>query len=448
MRGAMALLRRDDPVEWYCRIIATGQAFGPITGRDLKSLAEQGQVSPRDMVASSPEGPWYPAAQVRGLFANTQAVPAPTGPTTNEVPANPLASPVVSSPAMAAPSPYAAPIPLPVSPGVKTEADSKDAIALEIRRKKLLQKQRRRKLIQLLVVLFLVANAALLVAVFRPRGGSSPIATSTPGRTTGDQASQKLKPLDTQDLDSLLPNSGKSGASPNSGTSDLAATAAAFGGSLRKLSDQIGSIRIVIDKIEQGYPELRQGNTRAWPPTPVVVLTLTITNTGGEAVNYRGWKGRPESAYLSLSPDGPPISRLRNFPATIEVVGSAGPSRLAPGDSLQDVVLFTDPDRQAETWYCTLAGDPVGVTGKQFQFIIPAQDVVEMPIPPELAKRLGRTGEPGNPETASGDEGAIGPARENTEPQLPENEQKTFGNEPIPIPGVKTDAAEGDGGSL
>lgn len=413
-----------------------------MTDGDLKNLAEQGRVGRHDMVARSPDGPWYPAAQVRGLFTAAPPAGAPAASATNRD------FPAPRSPAAAASSGYAAPIPVAV-PSAAGNAASADAAALaEIRRKKRMKMQGRKKLLQALVAVFLVANVTLLVVILFPRSGSAPDAVERPRRTKGDQASEKLKPLETADLDSLLSKSGitvPQAAKP----SGLAAAAAAFGESLRKLSDQVGDIRIVIERIEQGYPELRQGNTPAWPPAPVLVLTLSISSTGGgSAINYRGWKGSPEAAYLSLSPKGPPIAQLRNFAASVEVVGSAGPSKLAPGDSLRDVLLFTLPEQQAETWYCTLAGDPVGAKGKQFRFIIPTKDIVEMPIPPEVAKRLGRTAATANREGMTGEDGGIGPPPTRDEPRSTDDEEKTFGNEPISIPGVKTDATDGDRGTL
>lgn len=434
-------------MEWYCRLVSTGRAIGPISGRDLKNLVEQGHVGPHDMVAQSAEGPWYPASHVRGLFAAPQPLSAsPTG-MQNAGPAVPPAPSVERSPSVASPPAHAAPVPLPVPLGVETENDPhQSTVSADIRRKKLLQKRSRRKLIRALVGGFLLANAVLLAVVLRPRGGASPQPADGPRRTMGDRASEQLKPLDTSDLDSLLPRSGTSPAERSGRHADLAATAAAFGESLRKHADQIGNVRIVIEKVEQGYPELRQGGARAWPPSPVLVVTLAISNVGEtSAVNYRGWKGGPETAYFSVSPTGPPVAQLRVFPATVEVVGSVGPSRLAPGDTLRDVLVFTPPKEQAETLYCTLLGDPVGVQGKQFQFIIPTQDIVEMPIPSELAKRLGRTAMPNDRGAVSGDVGGIGPALpdgESSSPSPPKDEDKPFGNEPIPIPGVKADTVE------
>lgn len=442
-------------MEWYCRLVSTGQAIGPITGRDLKNLAEQGQVGPQDMVAQSADGPWYPASQVRGLFAVAQPLSVSSTAVRNAGSAIPASPTSEGSPAVASPPAYAAPIPVPISPAAETETDPQESAALaDIRRKKLLEKKRRRKLIGALAVGFVLANAVLLAVVLRPRGGASPGAADEPRRTTGDQASEQLKPLDTRDLDSLLPRSGPGAAARSGQHADLAATAAAFGESLRKHADQIGNVRIVIEKLEQGYPELRQGGARAWPPSPVLVVTVAISNTGdGSAVSYRGWKGLPEAAYFSLSPTGPPVAQLRAFPATVEVVGSVGPSRLAPGDTLRDVLVFTLPKEHAETLYCTLVGDPVGAKGKRFQFIIPSKDIVEMPVPPELAKRLGRTGMPNDREAAAGDVGGLGPMSpdgdsQSTSPQPPSVEDKPFGNEPIPIPGVKTDATEDGNGML
>ncbi len=374
-------------MEWYCRLLSTGQTIGPVTGRDLKSLAERRQIGPRDMVAQSLEGPWYPAAQIRGLFADVVASPAETTanrPMSTGGPAIGVSPPTTTPPHVAA-------IPIPVGQGTAAESDSERSAALgEIRRRKLFRKRHQKKLIGGLLIAFVAANAVLLVVLWWPRGGASPDVPPARQPTIGDQATQKLKPLDTADLDTLLPESVVKASARATQPSALADTAAAFGTALSKLSDQNGNVRIVIEKVERGYPQLLQGTVRAWPAQPLLIMTLAISNSEtGDAIDYRGWKTVPELAYLSLSPTGPSIARLRTFTAGVEVVGSAKPTRLAPGDSVHDLLLFPLPDEQAETFYCTLIGDPVGAKGARFQFIIPASSIVDLPVPPEIAKRKG-----------------------------------------------------------
>jgi len=92
-------------VQWYCQI--NGQLVGPATSDQLRQLAQQQKLSPRDLVRQAPNGPWTPASQVPGLFAAqpapANAVPAaiPAMPTATPVaqPATPVARPVAATPA-------------------------------------------------------------------------------------------------------------------------------------------------------------------------------------------------------------------------------------------------------------------------------------------------------------------------------------------------------------
>ncbi|RMF92610.1 MAG: hypothetical protein D6741_14710, partial [Planctomycetota bacterium] len=62
---------------WFLRQQGNPQVYGPIEPETLRRYAAEGRVRPGDMVAQSPEGPWYPAEKVRGLFGETQTSNAP-----------------------------------------------------------------------------------------------------------------------------------------------------------------------------------------------------------------------------------------------------------------------------------------------------------------------------------------------------------------------------------
>lgn len=53
--------------EWYCDI--AGREIGPLSARQLREMAERGQILPSDCVRRGRQGLWTPAQQVKGLFA-------------------------------------------------------------------------------------------------------------------------------------------------------------------------------------------------------------------------------------------------------------------------------------------------------------------------------------------------------------------------------------------
>lgn len=52
--------------QWYCRML--GDEFGPYTFRELKKLAAESQLSPKDDVREGRDGTWQRASEVRALF--------------------------------------------------------------------------------------------------------------------------------------------------------------------------------------------------------------------------------------------------------------------------------------------------------------------------------------------------------------------------------------------
>jgi hypothetical protein len=60
--------------EWYCDI--RGALYGPMTAHELRRMAWQGTLAPRDRVRRGHDGEWVSAATVRGLEFPTQALPS------------------------------------------------------------------------------------------------------------------------------------------------------------------------------------------------------------------------------------------------------------------------------------------------------------------------------------------------------------------------------------
>ena len=64
--------------EWYYKVL--GQEAGPMSGAELKDLAESGFLGPDVLVRKGADGDWIPAGQVGGLFGGTPEPEAPAPP--------------------------------------------------------------------------------------------------------------------------------------------------------------------------------------------------------------------------------------------------------------------------------------------------------------------------------------------------------------------------------
>jgi WD40 repeat protein len=63
---------------WYCDL--SGVVYGPMTGHDLKRMAERGKLGPKDHVRKGEGGKWAPAVAVRGLVFPSPPVAVPRRP--------------------------------------------------------------------------------------------------------------------------------------------------------------------------------------------------------------------------------------------------------------------------------------------------------------------------------------------------------------------------------
>jgi hypothetical protein len=62
---------------WYCRV--DGNVLGPFSATQLKDLVKQQWLKPDHEVAQQADGPWTPAARVRGLFSKPGKARAKSG---------------------------------------------------------------------------------------------------------------------------------------------------------------------------------------------------------------------------------------------------------------------------------------------------------------------------------------------------------------------------------
>jgi hypothetical protein len=64
--------------QWFHQ--AGGKEAGPISGAELRNLAQRGVVTRETLVKNAPDAAWVPAEHVRGLFPVASAVPPPPPP--------------------------------------------------------------------------------------------------------------------------------------------------------------------------------------------------------------------------------------------------------------------------------------------------------------------------------------------------------------------------------
>ncbi len=94
--------------EWFC--IITGKQFGPLSSKQIRTMAASGRLAPDDQVRRGADGSWVAASRVKGLFTEDGA---PTGLTDSTdlpepmgvIPAPETKPPAKKPPAKAAPKP-------------------------------------------------------------------------------------------------------------------------------------------------------------------------------------------------------------------------------------------------------------------------------------------------------------------------------------------------------
>jgi hypothetical protein len=53
--------------KWFYK--AAGQSAGPVSGHQLRELANSGMLKPKTLISKSSDGPWFAAAKINGLFS-------------------------------------------------------------------------------------------------------------------------------------------------------------------------------------------------------------------------------------------------------------------------------------------------------------------------------------------------------------------------------------------
>ncbi|NQT41500.1 MAG: DUF4339 domain-containing protein [Planctomycetes bacterium] len=262
--------------QWFCA--TSGNVLGPMTSRQLKTLAEEGRLQRDDRIRQGADGKWVAAAEVRGLFPEPASKPMRVAETIPTPPAPPTESNVAG----------------PSAPEVNPGGDA--AHALPHTRGRRRQNNNR---IVIVVLLLALAGLGAVVAIVATSGTDSSkkpkkVAAESGKKETGDQEKdEQEKPTpstrpegrgdesnfprpDRSDFEGIsMP--GRMGTQPVDRISP---------DSFQTVLQQ-ENLEIEVQSAQVG-PLPRGGSASG---KDYLLVTVTLRNTGGEALTYQSWDG-------------------------------------------------------------------------------------------------------------------------------------------------------------
>ena len=390
-------------VEWFCQV--SGEQLGPLSARQLKTMAQRGQLTPDSQVRQGSNGKWVPAGRVKGLFSSpdsseawsdssevpmaqpaAQSAAAPTAKRAPRAPANskrpgqppkatPLpqaqvAPPVVPqaqvAPARVPPTRAAMSPPLPVAPrpsaagpamsdafGIVTDDTSPTARvtgrssggtnAAGTRKKK-----NTTVVIALAGVLVGLVALAIAIPFIMRDSGEKPPETASAATPEGPTSEDMLLGGGSQAPDPDEPT--EPTGSGNVSTRALTApTAEAVDDGWQDASTQTpirrGDIEVTLRSASIGIPRLVRPTGRgAKPKQDFLIIRVGLRNTNRDLkLEYKSWSLRgPLGSTTTLKDNlGNPYF-LKSFTgATPE--GQLQEESIYPNDSIEDVLVFQEP---------------------------------------------------------------------------------------------------------
>jgi len=451
--------------EWYLKV--ADKEVGPLTPRQLKSMADRDQISPYDPVRLGIDGHWVPASSVRGLLPPAASGGKPDAepkPGTEPKPATggkPADAPTATLPGTALPGiPMAQPVARPVAPPVArpvaamltpqaSDASSPGLFAVEAGEDTLVSRyagrhhgwtagsHKRRKQEALIVagVMVLMALSAVSAAVMLLGKG----ATSTSrGPKPADNVSRDVEPEHEEvvipGLAEYLGEVGLDGAdspfgSAASGRPRSESSAAGSWTDASTSSAECGDVSVKITSAEIDRPRLTSRSSgmaaRATKDYLCVKLELGSRNQDKE-LEYRSWS--VEGAGVTLVDDRGTRYPMKSFaPRGLEIDGQieGGKVSLLPGQVTQEMLVFERPATGAARLRLQLPASAWGDEGS-LKFEIPISMIAVADAPQESG--LGGASDLAAEGTAEG--------RAAPEPGTAQATQPVYDRGPIPIPGV------------
>jgi len=352
--------------EWFCDI--SGKQIGPLSAQQLKAMAEEGRLAPEHKVRQGANGPWVPAARVKGLFS-ADAVPSASRPVkpvdASATPPPPVAQPV--SPAESNHVPQAKASSIPPPPPASTAAATPPATGLPKRDE---------------FSIVTAADTPWERAAGRSGGGSSGGKKSVlivgllvvMAVGLGIAGTVFYLGRESEEKPSAAEAKPPAHAPPKKPVESVEiewidASQAAI---------QRGDMQVRIVAAVRGVPRIATGFRGQIPAEELLLLTVQLQNLGStRKLEYSTWR----SSWVRLSDNVQNTYRPLSFgPAGIE--GQIHSASIYPGETVEDLLIFERPVASAEYLQLELPASAFDQTGTMY-FKIPREMVVVAEAEPE-----------------------------------------------------------------
>jgi hypothetical protein len=390
-------------LQWYLKV--ADKEVGPLSARQLKTMADRGQITPGDPIRKGSEGRWVPAGTVKGLLP---AAPSPSSaspggqasetkePDAPSAPAQPQSVPQQQARAVPVAQPVA---PAPASGGVHIDAGDDTLVSRYAGRRggKPAHPKKRGRRDHVIVIALAVALVVLIAAgvgLMLWRSGPDESAAkpqAEAGEANVDEdaanASQTMQ-VDIPGLAEYLGEpspEGTEAAEPEPTASEKWTDASTS-------SAECGDVTVKIAAAEIGRPRLigRSSQRAARPKTDYLTLTLELSNRHQtKKLEYTSWNVQRNG--VSLVDEHANQYRMKSFANQgLEIDGQmeGGKGSLYPQESTQDMLVFEKPAQSAERLRLELPAGAFGGSGS-LRFEIPASmiAVAEDPQEGEVSQR-------------------------------------------------------------
>ena len=146
-----------------------------------------------------------------------------------------------------------------------------------------------------------------------------------------------------------------------------------------------GSVKVEVvgARIGRAEVEIGQGGKAVVDETPAFHIKLKITNGGGSAVDYQSWRGKFSAekdldVFARVNDDrGAAVGRLV-FPGDAPPKGGVRQASVAPGESVEDILVFGRPEPGFARLDIFLPGHNIGAKGQTRQLTL-TPDQIRMP---------------------------------------------------------------------
>jgi hypothetical protein len=395
--------------EWFCNI--GGREIGPLSSRQLKAMADRGQIVPTDNVRRGAAGHWTTANHVRGLFAADQTAPPapPPTPPSAPPPVPPPPPSIFTSPVPNVAWPKEEPAPEPERPAPpplpppSSAEDAEDFVgnvaggdaggdnavpfdpfaepeSFPSSRKvnlALTARARRKRQQQMLLtgsLVFVVCGVvvAIVLLMIGNFGGTEVKSEPKPAAESGQQAKKSEKAASKKTSDDAKPSDAN------------------------ELRTVVGDVPVRVVSVVRGGGE----------SNPCLLITVEVKNPDPrEKREFGSWSRDATQRGAVLTDD-----HGKAYPAkainVAAVLGTTVPSSIGPSESVRDVLAFEPPERKVESLHLELPGEAFGknaaATFKILGKMISEKAVVVKPAPD--ASKSGETKKervepkPGTPE--------------------------------------------------